>query len=120
MSFAASNILRAGSMSSYVLSNSNKSTTKLLEPLELATGLEKKELLAMQSGRDDPFDMRVLKKGPATKDKPTEIPSFLEKSMVGCMCEDDATHINYMWLHKGEPSRCECGYWFKLVEAKPF
>ncbi len=37
--------------------------------------------------------------------------------MVGCVCHDDAFYVSYMWLHKGEPRRCECGNWFKLTEA---
>lgn len=84
---------------------------------EHATGLEKKELLAIQSGNDNPFDMRVYKRGPGTKDQPTEIPAMLDKRLIGCICDEDSSHINYMWLHKGEPKRCECGYWFKLVKG---
>ncbi|XP_023212659.1 cytochrome c oxidase subunit 5B, mitochondrial-like [Centruroides sculpturatus] len=94
--------------------------TKIMfnDPIEHATGLEKKELLAIQSGNEDPFNMRVYKRGPGTKDKPTEIPSMLDKRLIGCICHEDSTHINYMWLHMGDPKRCECGYWFKLVPGK--
>ncbi|KAH8030896.1 hypothetical protein HPB51_012236 [Rhipicephalus microplus] len=69
--------------------------------------------------RQDPFDMKVFKRGPGTKDNPNLIPSHLEKRMIGCICEEDQTHINWMWLHRGDPKRCECGYWFKIVDAKP-
>lgn len=93
--------------------------TMMADPIEHATGLEKRELLAKAAGNDNPFDMRVYKRGPGTKAQPNLIPSVFEKRMIGCICEEDATTINYMWLHKGEPKRCECGYWFQLTEAKP-
>jgi len=38
---------------------------------------------------------------------------------MGCVCDDDAMHVNWMWLHKGPPRRCECGHWFKLMEKAP-
>jgi len=25
-------------------------------------------------------------------------------------------HIKWMFVHKGEPKRCYCGHWFKIVE----
>jgi len=93
----------------------------MADPMEHATGLERKELEAIARGNPDPFMMRVLKRGPGTKDKPCEIPSAYDKRLVGCICHEDAFYVNYMWLYKGESKRCECGYWFNLVEAEdPF
>ncbi|XP_014674191.1 PREDICTED: cytochrome c oxidase subunit 5B, mitochondrial-like [Priapulus caudatus] len=83
-----------------------------------ATGLEKKELLAKAAGNENPFDMRVIKRNAGTKDTPNQIPSIFDKRLVGCICEEEATCVTWMWLYKGEPRRCECGHWFKLVEAK--
>lgn len=89
------------------------------DPLEHATGLEKRELLAKVAGNDNPFDLKVIKRGPGTKLQPNEIPSAFDSRIVGCICEEEATSINWMWLHKGEPKRCECGYWFNLVHKAP-
>ncbi|XP_053695015.1 cytochrome c oxidase subunit 5B, mitochondrial-like [Sabethes cyaneus] len=89
------------------------------DPIEHATGLEKRELLAKQAGNSDPFDMRVFKRGPGTKDQPNQIPSAFESRLVGCICEEDQTYVQWMWLHQGQPKRCECGHWFKLVEKAP-
>lgn len=92
---------------------------RIYDAMEYACGREKQELLARAAGNDDPFDMKVFKRGPGTKDSPNLIPSHLEKRMIGCICEEDATVINWMWLHRGDPKRCECGHWFKIVDAKP-
>lgn len=89
------------------------------DPLEHATGLEKRELLAQAAGNDNPFDMKVFKRGAGTKDCPNEIPSAFDSRIVGCVCEEDATSVNWMWLHKGVSRRCECGHWFKLVQKAP-
>merc|ERR1711887_413349 len=89
------------------------------DSVEHATGLEKQELLAIQAGNENPFDMRVFKRVSGGPDTPTVIPSFYEKRLVGCVCEEDATCINFMWLEQGEKKRCECGYWFTLTAAKP-
>ncbi|GFT23034.1 cytochrome c oxidase subunit 5B, mitochondrial [Nephila pilipes] len=96
-----------------------KTEQKLPSYIEHATGLERKELLARAAGNEDPFGMNVLKRGPGTKDKPNLVPSFEEKRIIGCICEEDSTVINWMWVHKEEAKRCGCGHWFKLVEAKP-
>ncbi|XP_069676473.1 cytochrome c oxidase subunit 5B, mitochondrial-like [Periplaneta americana] len=86
------------------------------DPKELATGLEKREIINDEVGKDpDPYGL-AIKRGPGTKDKPNLIPSAFDSRIVGCMCEDESTHINWMWLYKGQASRCGCGYWFKLVE----
>ncbi|KAF5288796.1 hypothetical protein FQR65_LT11944 [Abscondita terminalis] len=89
------------------------------DPLDHATGLEKREMLAKLSGNTNPFDLRMIKRGPGTKDEPTEIPSAFGSRIIGCICHHDATAIFYMWLHNGHPKRCECGHWFKLVYKAP-
>lgn len=30
--------------------------------------------------------------------------------------EEDAISINWMFIYKGEPKRCHCGTWYKLVD----
>lgn len=57
------------------------------DPLEHATGLERKELLAMQAGNDDPFNMKILKKAAGTRDNPTLVPSCFDARIVGCICK---------------------------------
>lgn len=57
------------------------------DPLEHATGIEKRELLAKAAGNDNPFDMKVLKRGPGTKDTPNLIPSAFDARLVGCICK---------------------------------
>ncbi|KAK9496643.1 hypothetical protein O3M35_013082 [Rhynocoris fuscipes] len=89
------------------------------DPVEHATGLEKRELLAKISGVDNPFDMRVLKRGPGTKDCPNQVPSAFDSRILGCICHEEATTIRWMWLHKEQPKRCQCGHWFQLVYKAP-
>ncbi|KAJ8977968.1 hypothetical protein NQ317_008160 [Molorchus minor] len=48
------------------------------DPLEHATGLEKRELLAKASGNENPFDLKVIKRGPGSKVQPNEIPSAFD------------------------------------------
>lgn len=114
------------------------------DPIEHATGLEKRELLAKAAGNEDPFDMHIMKRAQGAKDSPTLIPSAFDARIVGCVCKyhnasspgvlywllidfsvadetghEDQTFVQWMWLHQGQPKRCECGYWFKLVEKAP-
>jgi cytochrome c oxidase subunit 5b len=81
-----------------------------------AVGPERWELLARLAGNEDPFEMNVKKRTKGTLNDPTLIPSMYEKRLVGCVCEEDAISIQWMFLNKGEPKRCACGNWFKLVE----
>jgi len=98
-----------------------KSEKFTADPMEHATGLERKQLEAIARGNPDPFDSACMKRGPGTKDKPNVVASFYDKRIVGCICHEDAFYIQYMWLHKDEMKRCQCGYWFKLVDAEdPF
>ena len=60
------------------------------------------------------------------------MPSMFDNRIVSCQCElaPNPNHIlsagepnshynNSMWLRKGQPKRCECGHWFKMVDADP-
>ncbi|XP_062542509.1 cytochrome c oxidase subunit 5B, mitochondrial-like [Armigeres subalbatus] len=78
-------------------------------------GLEKGKLLARQAGDNDPFDLRVFKRGPGTKESPNMIPSAFESRLsrqYGNVCEKHQTYIQGCGCTK----RCDCGHWFKLVE----
>ncbi|KAL0276625.1 UNVERIFIED_CONTAM: hypothetical protein PYX00_004159 [Menopon gallinae] len=86
----------------------------LADPLEIATGKERQELLAMQAGDDDPFKTKAIKRRPSTKSDPIAVPSYHDSRIVGCICEEETGHIKWFWLHDGEPKRCYCGHWFKL------
>ncbi|XP_053989007.1 cytochrome c oxidase subunit 5B, mitochondrial-like [Hylaeus anthracinus] len=90
------------------------------DPLDLATGLEKRELLAAAAGNFDPYNMKAIQiQKTSSKQNPNLVPSAFKSRIVGCVCEPDASHVNWMWLHQGKPRRCECGYWFKLIEKAP-
>ncbi|XP_045455889.1 cytochrome c oxidase subunit 5B, mitochondrial-like [Melitaea cinxia] len=114
-------IIRANSLKSTLFSTARRGfADKMMpDPLEHATGLERKELLAMQAGNDDPFNMKVLKKAAGTRENPTLVPSCFDARIVGCICEEHATAINWLWVHKDHPRRCECGHWYKLIEKQP-
>ncbi|XP_055328927.1 cytochrome c oxidase subunit 5B, mitochondrial-like [Paramacrobiotus metropolitanus] len=88
------------------------------DPLDLATGLEKKELLARAAGNEDPFQINAIKRGPGTREQPTKVPSMLDDRIIGCVCNEDSLYISYMTVYKGEPKRCECGHWFELVPGQ--
>ncbi|KAF1768817.1 hypothetical protein GCK72_000630 [Caenorhabditis remanei] len=89
------------------------------DPLEHATGREKKMLLARLAG-DDRYEPKVYYRAEAsTKQKPNLVPSHYDFRIIGCMCEQDSGHVNFMTIAKGEPKRCECGHWFKGVDADP-
>jgi len=89
----------------------------LPDPIEHATGIEKKQLLAQLQG-DDRYEQKVYHMRAGTKDDPNLIPSHLEARIVGCICEPDQQYVMYMWVRKEEPKRCMCGHWFKVVDAE--
>lgn len=65
------------------------------DPMEHATGIEKRELLAKAAGNDNPFDMKVFKRGAGTKENPNLIPSAFDARIVGCICKFSITKKNY-------------------------
>jgi len=81
-----------------------------------SVGPERWELLARLAGNEDPFEMNIKKRAKGTQQDPTLIPSMYEKRLIGCVCEEDSISIHWMFLFKGEPKRCHCGNWYKLVE----
>lgn len=88
------------------------------DPLEHATGLEKRELLNYNIGNMDPWELAPLKRGPGTREEPNIVPSVLPSRMIACVCSEDALFLSYMIVYEGAPKRCACGYWFKLGPSK--
>lgn len=69
---------------------------------------------------NDPFDLKIVARGgEGTKDSPDLIPSMFNRRIVGHICEEDQSHITWFYLYKGEPQKCQCGHWFKLVPVDP-
>lgn len=86
--------------------------------MELATGIFKRELLLRQSGNYDPWLFaKPIKRGAGRENEPTEIPSAFDGRIVGCLCLGDRSP-KWMWLEKGDPKRCECGHYYKLVKIE--
>merc|ERR1712135_110947 len=51
-----------------------RSADKMMnDSLDHATGLEKRELLARQAGREDPYEMQVYKRVAGTKENPNDV-----------------------------------------------
>lgn len=80
--------------------------------------------------------MKVQKVPGGTREKPQLVPSMYSERMVGCICkwaqddalscihcyvagDEDSVAISWMALKKGPPQRCDCGYWYQLVEGNP-
>ncbi|KAI3381882.1 hypothetical protein SNEBB_010181 [Seison nebaliae] len=89
----------------------------LPDPWEHAVGVERFEMAMKKIGIDDPYDMGGKKRiENSTKDNPNIVSSTFDRRLIGCVCEEDATTIVWMWIYDGEAQRCRCGHWFKLVE----
>lgn len=91
----------------------------MANPWDLLYGAEKFEIAMKSKGYDDPYDMEPLKrKAVSSKVDPNIVQTLADQRVVGCICEADTHHINFMWISKGETKRCECGHWFKCVERE--
>jgi len=68
----------------------------------------------------DPYGMGgariVAVKG--TLANPTKVPSHLDSRIVGCCCNPEAEVILWMNLKRGQPTQCNCGHYFQLVDAE--
>jgi len=84
--------------------------------------LTKRSLMAKRTAHDNPFDTYTLRpdatEGESLKE-PILVPSVHEKRLVGCCCEDDYDQIVWFELEKGSPKKCECGYYFQLIDYDP-
>jgi len=89
------------------------------DPIEHATGREKKMLIARLAG-DDRYEPKVYYRAErSTREKPNLVPSHHDDRIIGCLCEPDMGHVNFMAIRKGTPRRCQCGHWFKSIDADP-
>ena len=75
------------------------------DPLDHATGIEKRELLARAAGNEDPFDMKVFKRGPGTKEQPNLVPSAFDARLVGCICKCSGSLTTFTLFLNGEHCR---------------
>ncbi|XP_028397322.1 cytochrome c oxidase subunit 5B, mitochondrial-like [Dendronephthya gigantea] len=107
-------------VSNAFLTKRNASDGGIARDEDQVTGLEKKELEKMLEGDMDPFNMKVYTGPGGTKANPTKVPSMDDERIVGCICEEDMTYIQWMTLKKGEPQRCDCGYFFELIPGLPY
>jgi cytochrome c oxidase subunit 5b len=70
-------------------------------------------------GYADPYDSEPLVMNrKSTKENPNVVYTLEKHRVVGCICEEDTHHINYMHLTLNETKRCECGHWFTCKERK--
>lgn len=94
---------------------------RLPHSVDHATGERKLFLLAFENGFLDPYsNLPVERNGRGTKDNPVPIEAFGNERIVACSCETTQNHLKYTWVYRGEPKRCQCGHWLKLVDAPRF
>ncbi|KRX95556.1 Cytochrome c oxidase subunit 5B, mitochondrial [Trichinella pseudospiralis] len=86
-------------------------------PIEGIYGEQRAELISQLRG-DYNFGPAYFKRGVGSKEQPNMVPSAFENRLIGCICEPSQLYIHYMWLRKGFPRRCRCGYWFTLKDEE--
>ncbi|KPJ07751.1 Cytochrome c oxidase subunit 5B, mitochondrial [Papilio machaon] len=91
-------IFRVNACRNLILSTARRgyADKMMSDPMEHATGLEKKELLALQAGNDDPFNMKMLKKAAGTREDPTLVPSCFDariESVAGLFLVYSLMHL---------------------------
>ena len=101
--------------------NADPKETYMADPWDLLYGAERFEIAMKAKGYDDPYDSEAaVRKAVSTKEDPNIV--YVETSedyrVVGCVCVEDTHHVNYLYVHRGETKRCECGSWFKCVERE--
>ena len=90
--------------------------------MKQANNLEKWEMLAKEAGNDNPFATYNIKPDAATGISPSlpiMVPSMEDSRMVGCCCQNDYEEVVWFELKKGGIQRCDCGYYFKLIDYDP-
>lgn len=76
--------------------------------------------VAKITSEDDPYQMQAIDRFESfgTSEKPFLVPSYESRRLIACVCRDDSTEMQYMFVHEGEPQNCNCGYYYKLMPAK--
>ncbi|XP_039278104.1 cytochrome c oxidase subunit 5B, mitochondrial isoform X2 [Nilaparvata lugens] len=88
------------------------------DTMKVITGLEKKEIEANMAGKDERFDVQTFKRPEETSvESPIAIRSAYTSRVIGCICSDESTAIQWMWLKRGAPQQCACGHYFQLTSA---
>ena len=71
----------------------------------------------------NPFDTVIYRphSGMGYKEWPIPITCLPTENsrMVGCYCQSDYPEVVWFQLEKGEPQRCDCGYYFTIIEHDP-
>ncbi|CAK5121070.1 unnamed protein product [Meloidogyne enterolobii] len=90
------------------------------DSIEQAYGQEKKMIIARLMG-DDRYEPKLFYRAEnSTRDYPNLVPCHLNEKHMVCKCEPDASYLMEWIIRKdGKPHRCECGHWFKAVDAEP-
>ncbi|KAI6182096.1 Cytochrome c oxidase subunit Vb [Aphelenchoides bicaudatus] len=103
------------------------------DPLEHAMGREKKMLIARLAG-DDRYEPKVYYRAEkSTREKPNLVPAHFPRAYHWMFVyvfaliylggrstgEVDSGHVNFQVIRKGPAVRCECGHWFKAIDADP-
>lgn len=91
----------------------------LADPWDILYGNERFEIAMKTKGYNDPYDMEpLLIPKSNSKEQPNVVLTLQDRRLIGCVCNEDTHHINYMWIFKGETKRCECGHWFACKERE--
>ncbi|KHJ41530.1 cytochrome c oxidase subunit Vb [Trichuris suis] len=86
-------------------------------PIEGVFGEERAELISKMRG-DYNFGPSYFKRGKGTAEEPNIVRGPYEHRLIGCVCQPSQLYMHYMWLRKGFPRRCKCGFWFTLVDEE--
>uniref|UniRef100_A0A5S6QEP6 Cytochrome c oxidase subunit 5B, mitochondrial n=1 Tax=Trichuris muris TaxID=70415 RepID=A0A5S6QEP6_TRIMR len=97
------------------ISRAGRSTFQ--HPIEGVFGEERAELISKMRG-DYNYGPSYFKRGKGTAEEPNVVHGPYEHRLIGCICEPSQLYMHYMWLRKGFPRRCKCGYWFTLVDEE--
>jgi len=97
-----------------------KQDLALPDSLDHAVGIERFERQAKLAGIEDPWDIKAYKQGKGTREDPDIVPSMYNKRLIGHLCEEGQPYLTYFYVYKSEPKRCQCGHWFKCVDAEPY
>lgn len=82
------------------------------------------KLLLLEEDDDDVIKMfltKTIDRKPSTEVKPNLVPSIEANRLIACQCDLEGLDVRFTLLHKDQVQKCDCGHWFKLVDAiSPF